>query len=235
MITGCLSDEEEVELYAGAHCYLGPSRGEGFGLQPLQAIAQGCPTILTNAHGHESYAHLGYGLDTTMDETAYFIYGDAGQWWEPDLDELIDWMKTVYDNYDLARSCAKFASDIALRDFTWDNTANQLLDTIGRDRLTAYDGPGDWYEVSVRKYPIVLKSGLVCDIGGTVYDFKAGVKSYVFADVKRVLFEGGHLDPICLNDDDPEMCGLTPSQVDRADEYRAEQADCPTCGRPLNE
>ena len=234
MITGCLSDAEEVELYAGAHCYLGPSRGEGFGLQPLQAIAQGCPTILTNAHGHESFAHLGYGLGSTMSETAYFIYGDAGQWWEPDLDDLIEHMRYVYDHYDRATAWAREASDIARRDFTWDNTANRLLDTLGRDRLTPHDGPDEWYEVSVRKFPIVLKSNMVCDIGGTVYNFKAGVKSYVFADVKRVLFEGGHLDPICLNDDDLDQCGLTPSQVERADEYRAEQADCPTCGRPLN-
>ncbi len=234
MITGCLSDEEEVELYAGAHCYLGPSRGEGFGLQPLQAIAQGCPTILTNAHGHESYAHLGHKLSSKMSQSAYFIYGDAGDWWEPSFDELCEWMRAVYDNYDWAESLAQQNSAVALEQFTWNNTANQMLDHLGRDRLTPYEGPGEWHEISVRKYPVVLKSGHVCDIGGTMYAFEAGKKYCVFADAKRVLFEGGFLDPICLNDDDPDQCGLTPSQVERADEYRAEQANCPTCLRPLN-
>src|SRR5207253_4244263 len=54
-MTGRMSPLAERDLYAAAHCYLQPSRGEGFGLQPLQALALGRPTILTGAHGHESY------------------------------------------------------------------------------------------------------------------------------------------------------------------------------------
>ena len=65
-------DSEELDLYRSCHAYLQPSRGEGFGLQPLQALALGRPTILTNAHGHASFAHLGIPLDSTMQKAAYF-------------------------------------------------------------------------------------------------------------------------------------------------------------------
>src|SRR5262249_49146535 len=154
MISGRISPEEEVALYAQAHCYLQPSRGEGFGLQPLQAIAQGCPTILTNAHGHEAFAHLGYGLSTTFSDSAYFIYGDAGQWWEPDFDELCEHMEMIYDDYGHAVQMAEEWSAEALRDFTWERTANGLLDAIGRDRLTPYTGPEEWFVPDVKLYPI---------------------------------------------------------------------------------
>ena len=73
LITGKLTDEEERALYAMAHVYVQPSRGEGFGLRPLQAMAQGCPTIATNAHGHAAYGdldHLPARLDATRDSSA---------------------------------------------------------------------------------------------------------------------------------------------------------------------
>ena len=43
------TSDQEVDLFAEAHCYLAPSKGEGWGLCPHQAIAQGCPTVLTDA------------------------------------------------------------------------------------------------------------------------------------------------------------------------------------------
>src|SRR5205807_7448785 len=77
MVTGRMSNQAEIDLYQNAHCYLQPSRGEGFGLQPLQALACGIPTILTDAHGHKDFAHLGLGLSSKMAKADYFIYGDA--------------------------------------------------------------------------------------------------------------------------------------------------------------
>lgn len=235
MISGRLSDAEEVELYAGAHCYLGPSRGEGFGLQPLQAIAQGCPTILTNAHGHAAFADLGWGLSTTNEKAAYFIYGDAGDWWAPDLDELCEAMKAVYDNYDAVVSAAADSSTKALAQFTWDQTATKFLDALGRDRLGPYVGPDEWHSVSQLRYPIRVRAPMTRHIGAYTYQFRPDETAFVLADVKRVLFESGELDPCCLQEHFPDHGGLTLEQVERSGTYRAENGSCPTCGRPLNE
>lgn len=234
MISGGITAEEEVGLYAGAHCYLQPSRGEGFGLQPLQAIAQGCPTILTDGHGHRAFSHLGRGIDWTPSPSSYFIYGDAGDWWEPNFDDLCQQMEWVYNNYAAATSDAKWASGEALAEFTWERTANGLLDAIGRDRLTPYDGPDEWREPDVKLYPIVTTTKGVWDIGCIKYHFEPGTEYWCFADVKRVLFEAGLLDPCCLHDDDPKNCGLDPRQVEAIGGYQAQHGACPTCGRALN-
>lgn len=231
MISGRISQAEEVELYASAHCYLQPSRGEGFGLQPLQAIAQGCPTILTNAHGHGAFANLGWGLGTTLSQSDYFIYGDAGLWWEPDLDELIENMKWIYENYGNAELMARDCSRRALFEFTWENTTKAFLDAIGRENLTPYDGPMEWVAPEVRKYPIVLLRDWPAEIGGYSYNFKQGIEYWVTADVKRVLFEADNLlDPICLDDTDPKNLGLTPQQTERLGIENAGRELCPTCG-----
>lgn len=235
MISGRISQEEEVALYASAHCYLGPSRGEGFGLQPLQAIAQGCPTILTNAHGHESFAHLGWPIGWKPQKAGYFIYGDSGDWWDPSLDDLVDNMRWIHNNYDTAQSYAVWGSGKALAEFTWENTTNLFLDAIGRENLTPYKGPNEWVEREELRYKLVTTKDWPCDIGGSSYFFKKGEEYWQLADVKRVLFEAGLLDPVCLLEDDPDRSGLAVQQLAVAGKYRAEHAHCPTCLQPLNQ
>jgi glycosyltransferase involved in cell wall biosynthesis len=47
-VTGFVSDERLVDLYAGAACFLFPSLGEGFGLPPLEAMACGAPVVMSD-------------------------------------------------------------------------------------------------------------------------------------------------------------------------------------------
>ena len=228
MISGRISQAEEVALYASAHCYLQPSRGEGFGLQPLQAIAQGCPTILTDAHGHKAFSHLGWGLSTTDVQSEYFIYGDSGLWWEPSLDELIEHMRAVYNDYEAAASFGEWASAKALSEFTWANTTTKFLDAIGRENLTPYEGPEEWIAPDVLRYPVVLNRDWSCEIGGYAYSFKKGERYFQLADVKRVLYEADLLDPACLNGDDAG--GLLASQIEEMEFLTVGRELCPTCG-----
>jgi len=231
VVGGRISAEAEAALYARAHCYLQPSRGEGFGLQPLQALAQGCPTILTDAHGHGTFAHLGYGLDTTMAQSAYFIYGDAGEWWEPNFNQLCDWMEYVYLNYDGACEFAKRSADVIADRFTWKNTAQGFIQAVGQENLERECVQGDWYSPTQQKYLIITNKDWACEIAGFHYQFKRGEKYYEWADVKRILFEAELLDPLCLVGDDP---GLSPSQLERMPEYSAQHSHCALCGQILN-
>lgn len=237
IVTGYLSAEEEVALYASAHCYLGPSRGEGFGLQPLQALAQGIPTILTGAHGHESFMHLGLPIGTTMEKADYFIYGDAGEWWNPNVDELVDRMRWVYDNYEMACAHAKGSAEVVARDWTWKHTADAFLDALGRDRLVDYTGPMTWREPDRRRYLTILNTGWEADMAGARYVFRKGERYWETADVKRVLFEAGLLDPECVHrlpGDSPDALGLAEHQLEQLGDYTAARSWCPTCGQKLN-
>lgn len=231
MVSGRISAAAEVTLYEQAHCYLQPSRGEGFGLQPLQALAQGCPTILTAAHGHDSFSHLGYGVSATPSKAAYFIYGDAGDWWEPDLDELCDHMKWVYENYGEACGDAFTASRVIANEFTWQQTAEKFVEAIGREKLETPYEESDWYVPEQKRYLVITNQDWHCNIAGTDLQFKRGREFWEQADVKRILFEAGLLDPQCLTGAD---IGLTPHQVERIPNYTAAHSTCAVCGQKLN-
>ena len=232
VIGGKLPPEDEQLVYATAHCYLQPSRGEGFGLQPLQAMAQGMPTILTQAHGHESFAHYGYGLSTTFEKADYFIYGDSGDWWLPNLDELCDYMRYVYDNYDAACERGRFAAQAVAAEWKWTDTANKFLDAIGRDRLTGYSGSGEWIVPEIKRWPVRVHRRHAAEVGGYHYQWEPGKTYYEVADVKRLLFERGVLTADCVDGDDDT--GLTLGQLDQVPEYSARQGYCRECGQRLN-
>lgn len=230
-VTGRLDAIEERDLYASAHCYIQPSRGEGFGLQPLQAIALGRPTILTNAHGHESYAHLGIGLDWTASDADYFMFGDAGEWWEPDFEGLCEAMWDVYNNYDAHCDTAKSNAAVVAKDWTWSNTTDAFLESFGDELTKPYTGSGVWQGNVARHFPVVTLKDHHMNAAGIDYQFLQGQEYYVVADVKRVLFDAGMLDPVCLTEDD---LGLAPQQLEALPEYLAHKSHCFTCGQELN-
>lgn len=206
VIPGRLDAADEQALYASAHCYIQPSRGEGFGLQPLQAIAQGLPTILTNAHGHAGFAHLGYGLDSKLVPASYFIYGEAGKWWEPDFDQLVERMRWVYDNWGTAVEKAKRSAGEVAERWTWAQTAEAFAGAL--DLSKPFDG-GDWVEPNYKRYRLRVLAPWKADIAGTSYHLKPGFDYFVRADVKRIMAEAGNVDPACLDDDS----GLTEAEV----------------------
>lgn len=233
-VTGRISAEEEIATYERAHCYLQPSRGEGFGLQPLQAMAQGIPTILTGAHGHASFAHLGHALDSTLVKADYFIYGDAGDWWEPDYDQLVERMRWVYENYDAALAHAHKGSEVVAKEFTWTRCAEHFVEALGDlpPAKIVPDGTDGWYVPTRKQFPIILSRPYTADIGGHVYQWEKGKTYYESSDVKRILFDLNVLDPACLVG---EMdVGLAPDQVEQIPDYTGRHAFCHSCHQQLN-
>lgn len=237
MVTGKISAQEERDLYVDSHCYLQPSRGEGFGLQPLQAIATGRPTILTAAHGHDSFAHLGFGLNHTLSPAAYFSHGHAGEWWEPNFEQLCDYMEYVYNNYEEASALAEKNAELA-KEFTWKRTAERMVDLLG-GYMGPYEGPEIWHEPEIKLYRVRVNKPWQADIAGIQYLMEPGRDYWEPADVKRHLFDGGVLDPECLTETLPDGTviadrGLNKEQAAKIPAYTASHAYCPTCHQRYN-
>ncbi len=100
-----LDDEGLAAAYANALCFVFPSRYEGFGLPPLEAMASGCPTILAASSAHPE------------------VGGNAALYFPPgDYDELARLITDVESNPGLRAQCATAGLSHAAR-FTWRDTA----------------------------------------------------------------------------------------------------------------
>lgn len=244
VIHGRIDPAEEQALYARSHVYLQPSRGEGFGLQPLQAIAQGLPTVLTDAHGHESFAHLGWPVGYDMVPAGYFIYGGHPdmRWWEPRVDDVVDHLRSIYDDYEGAAALAARAAVEAKGSFTWTHCAEQVLDAVGDSMGVPYSGSGEWVSPTLARFHVRVNRFWQADIAGLQYRFEPGKDYYEHADVKNVLFESEVLDPSCLENvhttegggDRFDNTGLSQADAEKIAGYTAAHSFCPECRQPLN-
>lgn len=230
MIPQNLGTKAEIELYASVHCYVSGSKGEGWGLMPLQAIAQGCPTILGDAHGHHAFAHLGVPIDTKpyTCKGATF-WGDGGEWWEPDFDQMCDAMWDIYNNYDAYAGEAINNSFRACEEFTWARAAEGTVLELADHLYEPAPTEKVWKEAPPKLFHIRVNKNCAYTINGITYAFVPNVDYYEAADLKRAIIAAGHLD---MSTFDPHDMGLEDEAV--MTEVRARNSICPTCKNPYN-
>lgn len=107
-----LTESEKVQLYASADAFVFPSRGEGFGLPPLEAAATGLPVLIPFHTGLLEYASSEYFFEIPTAGVSEAPLG--GNWIEPDVDGLAQLMRYVYENRDAAaRKGARAARYVA--------------------------------------------------------------------------------------------------------------------------
>ena len=112
--TGWLSDADRDAVLAGARVFAYPSRLEGFGLPPLEAMALDTPVVAS---------HTG-----ALPE----VLGDAARWCEPDdVDSLVAALAAVLDRPEVADALVT-AGHERLRHYSWDATADALVDLFRR-------------------------------------------------------------------------------------------------------
>jgi glycosyltransferase involved in cell wall biosynthesis len=117
-LTGFVSDERLVDLYAGAACFVFPSLAEGFGLPPLEAMACGAPVIVSDR--------------TALPE----VVGDAALLVDPrDPAALAAQIVRVLDDSQLATGLREAGLERA-HGFTWAATA-AATENVYREALAA--------------------------------------------------------------------------------------------------
>lgn len=118
-------------LWSQTHCFVFPSRGEGFGLPPLEAMGHGIPTIVTKGSAMETFSWWGIPLSTKGKVPAtYDHYTGFGQWDLPDVTRLTELMLMVFQNYQREKQNAELNSNIVYEHYQFDHLAPQLAELV---------------------------------------------------------------------------------------------------------
>ena len=122
-------------------CFIGLTRGEGYGLPILEAATAGIPVIATNWSGHLDFMKTGKFIDvdyrlSTIHETRVDnqIFMEGSRWAEPSEDHFKRRLIKFYEKPDMPRAWAKDLSEklrethsiesiLAIYDSVWDKNA----------------------------------------------------------------------------------------------------------------
>jgi glycosyltransferase involved in cell wall biosynthesis len=111
-LLGYVEERDLPALYTGAVGFVYPSLYEGFGLPPLEAMACGCPVIVSNA--------------ASLPE----VCGDAALYCDPhDPKDIAEKIKQLVENPSLQESLRQKGLEQAKR-FTWEKCAQETLAVI---------------------------------------------------------------------------------------------------------
>lgn len=184
--------EEERDLYRSADCFVAASRGEGWGLMPLQAMCAGVPVLMTDTTGHQVFSHLAVGLIDTVKESAVWdrFYTD-GDWDSPTVESVMEQMTFVLDNREKVTEQGLKASTAA-RKFTWKAASDKLLAAV-QPTSNRVD-KSLWEMGDLVSVPITAKRRIVADIGKYRIRMEKGETQVVFPGVRDVLRDAGMIE-----------------------------------------
>jgi len=125
-------------LYHEADCYIMPSRGEGFNLPALEAMACGVPVVTTDFGGHLDFLKEQYSwlipvntLKRLSERLCTINQGYKNLWFaEPDIKDIRKIMRYVYEHQTEAKEKGVMARKFVEENMTWDK-----ISCIAENRL----------------------------------------------------------------------------------------------------
>jgi glycosyltransferase involved in cell wall biosynthesis len=121
---------ELVALMQRSNAFVLPTKGEGWGLPILEAMACELPCIVTGYSGLTEFANQDNcflirvgSMRGVHDPRFYGARYDWGEWAQPDLAHLRSLMRFVYENREIALRKAKRAREDAVKLWSWDRAA----------------------------------------------------------------------------------------------------------------
>jgi len=139
---GNVNEIEMVNMYHSADLFLFPSKGEGWGLPLIEAIACGIPCITTCYSGQSEFLNHLEGLFLSVDFHLARMDclesqlrspnedSDWGLWACPDVNDFALKLKDSKDNIIKWKQSALIASDIVRKLFSWQACANRVHTAI---------------------------------------------------------------------------------------------------------
>lgn len=183
-----LTVAEEYDLYATADCFVAASRGEGFGLMPLQTIAMGIPTIMSDMTGHSDFINLASTPVAAHPKPAsHRAVWNKGDWYEVTIDDLCDAMLHEYTLGGGRRDPQKAASAAKM---TWQKSSAALVKATGTGGLLEKK---DWMPADEPTVMVTAGRRIRADIGRHTIRMETGQSMLVSPNVRDVLRQAGML------------------------------------------
>ena len=139
LIDSFLSETEMATLYRSASCFVSATRGEGFGMAFLEALACGLPIIVTGWGGHLDFISsknarlIKYQL-VKAKEIQYDCQDAGAVIAEPDLVDLVDHMRAVYDERESVVTPKTDEDQTDLKAYRWTCIAQRFIDIVRWNR-----------------------------------------------------------------------------------------------------
>jgi glycosyltransferase involved in cell wall biosynthesis len=125
-----IPDKQMSVLYHSANCFVLPTRGEGFGVPILEAMACGLPVIATAWSGPKDFLDEKYSYPLNVAKlipaVAKCPYYEGFKWAEPDIDHLRYLMRYVYEHPEEALEKGNLAAKQVASRWTWSKTAAKI-------------------------------------------------------------------------------------------------------------
>lgn len=117
-------------LYCASDCFVLPTRGEGWGMPTLEAMACGLPVISTPWSAQTEFFNdqVGYpvSLAGLIPAVAKCPYYEGFSWANPDVEDLSALMRHVFENPEEGRAKGMRASIAARDKWTWLDAAGRI-------------------------------------------------------------------------------------------------------------
>jgi glycosyltransferase involved in cell wall biosynthesis len=116
VIYGKISEAEMFDIMKRSDCFVFPSRGEGFGMTPLETMATGMAAIIPNAHGLSEYFNADYMYEVKVKEECPALYArykdiDVGKMFVSDVADLRKKMRWCVNHQEEVIEKGKRASE----------------------------------------------------------------------------------------------------------------------------